>query len=62
MSKEKKEYEILHCNVDRELMQKLNDFCENTGLSKTVAVEKALNILVNHVTVTFELSEGKINV
>lgn len=38
----KKQGEYLHCYVRSDVISKLNDFCEDTGLSKTVTVEKAL--------------------
>lgn len=42
MAKAKKYGEFLHCYIKSNIMKDLNNFCEDTGLSKTVAVEKAL--------------------
>ena len=42
MAKAKKDGEFLHCYIKSSIMNDLNKFCEDTGFSKTVAVEKAL--------------------
>lgn len=42
MAKAKKDGEFLHCYIKSGIMNYLNKFCEDTGLSKTAAVEKAL--------------------
>lgn len=43
MAKAKKDGEFLHCYIRSNIMNELNKFCEDTGFSKTVAVEKALS-------------------
>lgn len=40
----KKEYEILHCKLKKEISKLLTELCEETGLSKTVAVEHAIQM------------------
>lgn len=42
MAKAKKDGEFLHCYIKSNIMNDLNKFCEDTGFSKTAAVEKAL--------------------
>lgn len=39
-----KEYEILHCKIDKEVSKKLTDVCNKTRLSKTAAVERAIEM------------------
>jgi len=38
----KKEAVVLHCNLDKSVSDGLNVLCDETGLSKTKAVERAL--------------------
>ena len=40
----KKESEILHCNLNKTISEALVKFCNETGLTKTVAVERALKL------------------
>ena len=42
MSREKKDAKILHIKLDRGIHYQLEQFCEETGMTKTVAVEKIL--------------------
>ena len=42
MKKQVKEYETLHCKIDKEIAEKLHELCEKSGLTKTKAVERAL--------------------
>ena len=46
--KSKKKGENLHCYIKADVMAKLNEFCDITGLSKTVAVEKALSFYIDN--------------
>ena len=43
MPREKKDAKILSCKLDRTIHEQLEMFCEETGMSKTVAVEKILH-------------------
>jgi len=43
MANKPKDFEYFSCKMDKEIAQRLNRFCEATGLSKTKAVEKALD-------------------
>ena len=40
--KKTKDFEYFSCKLNKETSEKLQKFCEDTGLSKTKAVEKAL--------------------
>ena len=37
-----KDYEPFSCKLDKNISEKLQKFCNDTGLSKTKTVEKAL--------------------
>lgn len=43
MPRQKKDAKILNIKLDREIYEKLENFCEESGQSKTVAVERFLN-------------------
>lgn len=42
MSRIKKDAKILNVKLDREVHEQLEQFCDESGMSKTVAVEKIL--------------------
>ena len=42
MPRPKKDFEPINCKIEREIAEKLEKMCEDTGLSKTKVVEKAL--------------------
>lgn len=42
MSRTKKDAKILNIKLDREIHEQLEQFCDESGLTKTVAVEKIL--------------------
>jgi hypothetical protein len=48
MAREKKNYESLNCKLDKEISQTLVKFCEETGLTKTAAVERAIKMYIAH--------------
>ena len=48
MARASKEYKNLNCKVDKEVSDKLENFIEDTGLSKTATVEKALKMYIEH--------------
>ncbi len=37
-----KEYDLFQCKLDKKISQALTEFCEETGRTKTSAVERAL--------------------
>ena len=43
MPREKKDSRNFACKFDREIFEKLEEFCRLSGQSKTVAVERFLN-------------------
>jgi len=47
MPRPKKESEFLSCRIDRQVFKKLEELCNESGLSKTKAVEKALEKYYN---------------
>ena len=42
MSREKKDAKMLNIKLDRAIHNQLEKFCDETGMTKTVAVEKIL--------------------
>ena len=46
MSKDKKISKAVHCEIDKEIADDLERLCKNTGLSKTVAIERALKAYI----------------
>lgn len=49
MARPRKEGRFLNTKIKEESMKKLDDFCQKTGLSKTAAVENALDYYFEHV-------------
>lgn len=49
MVRPKKEGRFLNTKIKEESMKQLDDFCKKTGLSKTSAVENALDYYFEHV-------------
>ena len=43
MKKQNKDWKALNIKLDRTVYEQLEKYCEETGLSKTVAVERILN-------------------
>lgn len=54
MSREKKDAKILNIKLNREIHEQLEAFCGESGMTKTVAVEK---ILAQYLTHYFERPE-----
>lgn len=46
MPQHKKDYKVLNCKLDKSVADILDKFIEDTGLSKTVTVEKALKAFI----------------
>ena len=42
MSRTKKDAKILNIKLDREIHEQLEEFCDESGMTKTIAVEKIL--------------------
>lgn len=40
----KKESNTINCKIDKEIYEKLVKICDDTGLSKTKAIERAIKI------------------
>lgn len=47
MARPKKDYKILNIKLSAPIHERLNVFCEESGLCKTVAVEKILDRFLN---------------
>ena len=56
MAQIKKDAKIINMKLDKGIYVKLDKFCEETGLSKTVATEKILGM---YLTEYFEKPEDK---
>lgn len=48
MCRERKEFKNLNCKVDKQISNALEKFIEETKLSKTATVEKALVMYIEH--------------
>lgn len=42
MSREKKDAKAFGCKFDREIYEKLEEFCKRSGMNKTTVVERAV--------------------
>ena len=47
MARPKKDSTPLNINLDAEIGEKLAEFCDNTGFTKTVVVEKSLDKFID---------------
>lgn len=43
MPRQKKEGTYLNCKIESSIAKRLEDYCAETGLTKTITVEKALD-------------------
>lgn len=48
MGRQNKEYKNLNCKMDKQIIESLEKFVEETGLSKTATVEKALKMYIEY--------------
>jgi hypothetical protein len=56
MGRPKKDAIVLHMKIDREVSKMLDEYCNQTGQSKTTAVER---ILLKEIKEYFNQPEGK---
>ena len=54
MPRPKKEYSPITVKLDKELFDRLSEYCEVAGQTKTVAVERALKLYIEQ----YESKEG----
>ena len=47
MPRSKKDYQPFSMRMDREVFERLSDFCEKSGQMKTVAVERAIKLYID---------------
>lgn len=48
MARKNKQFKNLNCKIDKEISNLLEKFITDTGLSKTVTVEKSLKMYIEH--------------
>lgn len=46
MARPKKDSQVVNLNIERSIYDKFTEFCDNTGLTKTVVVERALEMYI----------------
>ena len=47
MARPKKDSQAVNLNIERSIYDKFTKFCDNTGLTKTVVVERALEMYID---------------
>lgn len=47
MARPKKDSQVVNLNIERSIYDKFVEFCDNTGLTKTVVVERALEMYID---------------
>lgn len=47
MARPKKDSQVVNLNIERSIYDKFAEFCDNTGLTKTVVVERALEMYID---------------
>ncbi len=47
MAQQKKDYIALHIKMDAALMRRLNDYCDEVGQTKTMAVERIVGAFLD---------------
>lgn len=47
MARTRKDAEMLHCRLDKKISDALTKLCNETGLTKTMAVERVLKTYVD---------------
>lgn len=47
MAKAKKDGKALNCNIDRQIYERLEEYCHEVGQTKTLAIERILNQFFN---------------
>lgn len=56
MSRQKKDAKILNIKLAREISNQLEQFCEESGISKTVATEKIYRNILRNISVDWKKS------
>ena len=47
MARPKKDSQVVNLNIERSIYDKFVEFCDNTGLTKTVVVERSLEMYID---------------
>ena len=47
MARTKKDGKALNCNIDRQIYERLEEYCHEVGQTKTMAIERILNHFLN---------------
>lgn len=56
MPRQKKDAKILNIKLAREISNQLEQFCEESGISKTVAIEKIYRNILRNISVDWKKS------
>ena len=59
MAKPRKEAQPLSIRMDKPTFDRLNEYCEDSGQSKTVAIERAINKYIDEYEEKIKLLEEK---
>lgn len=47
MARAKKDGKALNCNIDRQIYERLEEYCHEVGQTKTLAIERILDQFLN---------------
>lgn len=61
MPRQKKDAKILNIKLAREISNQLEQFCEESGISKTVATEKIYRNILRNISVDWKKSAHFLN-
>lgn len=61
MPRQKKDAKILNIKLAREISNQLEQFCEESGISKTVATEKIYRNILRNISVDWKKSTHFLN-
>ena len=57
MARERKEHVPVSVRMEKQTYERLVDFCEESGQSKTVAIERAVNLYIDEYNKKMERTE-----
>lgn len=60
MSRQKKESQPFSIRMDKAVYERLNEYCEESGLSKTVAIERAISLYIDDYDGKKKIIAGKV--
>lgn len=59
MPREKKEHETLSIRLEKQIANRLADYCDKSGQTKTLAIERALTMYINDYDKKEKILESK---